>query len=191
MIVEDESITAMDITGKLRELGYEVVDVVGSGSQAIENARKIHPDLILTDIMLKGDVNGINVAESIKDLDIPVVYLTAYADGKLLERAKLTSPYGYIIKPYLEEELKTTIEMALHKHQADQLKIKDVVKKLTTKEEELKIEKLPNRFPNSDVTYNPNPVLSQGLPVARLAPLVIPGSTANLIASAGAVTLCW
>ena len=141
MIVEDESITAMDIASKLRELGYEVVDVVDSGSQAIKNARKISPDLILTDIMLKGDVNGINVAESIKDLDIPVVYLTAYADGKVLERAKLTSPYGYIIKPYQEEELKTTIEMALHKHQADQLKIKDVVEKLTTKEEEFKIEK--------------------------------------------------
>lgn len=142
MVVEDESITAFDIAGKIEDLGYNVVNIVGSGNKAIKNARELQPDLILMDIMLKGTVDGIYVADALKDLDIPVVYLTAYTDEKILERAKETSPYGYIVKPYRENELKATIEMALGKHKADQEKIKQVTEKLTTKEQELKIEKV-------------------------------------------------
>lgn len=141
MVVEDEAISAIDIAGKIEDIGYRVIDKVGSGSKAIENARILRPDLILMDIMLKGGVDGIKVSNALQDLDIPIVYITAYADEKTLKRAKETSPYGYIVKPYTEEELKTTVEMALHKHQADQEKLRKVIKKLTTKEEELKIEK--------------------------------------------------
>ncbi len=142
MLVEDESITAMDIASKIEDLGYNVVDIVDSGSEAIEKAKKLHPDLILMDIMLKGNTTGINVAESIEDLSIPIVYLTSYTDEKTLKNAQKTSPYGYLIKPYREQELKTTIEMVLHKHQKDQERIGSVAEALTTKEEELKIEKI-------------------------------------------------
>ena len=139
MVVEDENITALDIAGKLEDLGYEITAVVSTGSLAIEKARKLHPDLILMDIMLKGDMNGIQVTKSIEDLFIPVVYLTSYSDEKTLKRARETSPYGYIIKPYNEDELKTTIEMALHKHIKYQETIESEVGSLSTKLNEIKI----------------------------------------------------
>src|SRR5690606_6529588 len=88
MVVEDEAISAIDITNKIEDMGYKVIDKVSSGSKAIENARMLRPDLILMDIMLKGSVDGINVSKSLRDLDIPVVYITAYADEKTLKRAK-------------------------------------------------------------------------------------------------------
>ena len=138
MVVEDENITALDLADKLKDLGYEIVAVVASGSLAIENARKLRPDLILMDIMLKGDMDGIEVMESIEDLFIPVVYLTSYSDKKTLKRARETSPYGYIIKPYNEAELKTTIEMALHKHIKYQETIKSEIESLSTKLNEIK-----------------------------------------------------
>lgn len=138
MVVEDENITALDIAGKLEDLGYEIIAVVSSGNSAIENARKLHPDLILMDIMLKGDLDGIQVTESIEDLFIPVVYLTSYSDEKTLKRARKTSPYGYIIKPYNEDELRTTIEMALHKHIRYQETIESEVESLSTKLNEIK-----------------------------------------------------
>ena len=138
MVVEDENITALDIAGKLEELGYEIVAVVSSGTLAIEKARELHPDLILMDIMLKGDMDGIKVTKSIEDLFIPVVYLTSYTDEKTLQRASETSPYGYIIKPYNEEELKSTIEMALHKHVRYQETIESEVESLSTKLSEIK-----------------------------------------------------
>jgi 1,2-diacylglycerol 3-beta-glucosyltransferase len=139
MVVEDENITAMDIAGKLEDLGYEITAVVSSGSLATEKARKLHPDLILMDIMLKGDMDGIQVTKSIEDLFIPVVYLTSYSDRKTLKRARETSPYGYIIKPYNEDELKTTIEMALHKHIKYQETIESEVESLSTKLNEIKM----------------------------------------------------
>jgi cellulose synthase/poly-beta-1,6-N-acetylglucosamine synthase-like glycosyltransferase/CheY-like chemotaxis protein len=139
MVVEDENITALDIGGKLEDLGYDVVAIVSSGKLAIEKARKMNPDLILMDIMLKGDMDGIDVTKSIDDLSIPVVYLTSYTDKKTLKRAKETSPYGYIIKPYNGDELKTTIEMALHKHIRYQETIKSEVESLSTKLNEIKM----------------------------------------------------
>ncbi len=142
MVVEDEGITAMDLAGKLEDLGYRTVAIVSSGNEAIEKARKLHPDLILMDIVLKGDKDGINVAEILKNMYIPVVYLTAHGSEQILKRASETSPYGYIIKPYRENELKTTIEMALHKHQKDQEMIGSVAETMTIKEDELKIEKI-------------------------------------------------
>jgi cellulose synthase/poly-beta-1,6-N-acetylglucosamine synthase-like glycosyltransferase/CheY-like chemotaxis protein len=139
MVVEDENITALDIGGKLEDLGYDVIAIVASGSLAIEKARKLHPDLILMDIMLKDDMDGIEVTRSIDDLFIPVVYLTSYSDKKTLKRARETSPYGYIIKPYNGDELKTTIEMALHKHIRYQETIKSEVESLSTKLNEIKM----------------------------------------------------
>jgi 1,2-diacylglycerol 3-beta-glucosyltransferase len=139
LVVEDQNITAMDIAGKLDDLGYNVTGTVSSGCDAIEKARELNPDLILMDIILKGNLDGIDVSKSIEDLNIPVVFLTSYADKLTLKKAQETSPYGYIIKPYGENELKTTIEMALHKHQRNQEEIKSEVGLLTTKLTELKI----------------------------------------------------
>ncbi len=118
LIVEDESIVAMDIQQSLTKLGYEVMGVASTGKKALEYlSKKSKPDLILMDIMIKGDMTGIDIAEHVNTQDkIPVIFLTAYADDKTLEKAKLTEPYGYILKPFKEIDLKTNIEMALHKH---------------------------------------------------------------------------
>jgi cellulose synthase/poly-beta-1,6-N-acetylglucosamine synthase-like glycosyltransferase/CheY-like chemotaxis protein len=138
LVVEDENITAMDLSDKLKGLGYNITAIVSSGSLAIEKARKYHPDLILMDIMLKGNMDGIEVAKSLEDLFIPIVFLTSYSDEITLKRAREISPYGYIIKPYKEDELKTTIEMALHKHIRYQETIEYEVGSLTTKLNEIK-----------------------------------------------------
>jgi DNA-binding LytR/AlgR family response regulator len=117
MVVEDESIVAKDIQQSLKKLGYNVVDVCSTAEAAIESAIEKKPDLILMDIMLKGEKSGIDAAEEIKkSLSIPIVFLTAYADESTLNKAKITEPYGYIIKPFKEIELHTTIEMAIYKH---------------------------------------------------------------------------
>ncbi len=117
LIVEDERIVAEDLRETLGALGYEVVGIVPSGEAAIEQAAAHHPDLVLMDIMLRGNLNGIDAAQHVRDrLDIPVVYLTAYADDATLARAKVTEPFGYLIKPFEERELLTAIEMALYKH---------------------------------------------------------------------------
>ena len=139
LLVEDENITTMDIANKLDELDYNVIGTVSTGYEAIEKARELNPDLILMDIMLKGSLDGITVSKSIEELNIPIVYLTSYSDDKTLERAGETSPYGFIIKPFNQDELKTTIEMALHKHQKNQEEIQSEVGLLTTKLGELKI----------------------------------------------------
>lgn len=116
LIVEDEAVTSMDIRKSLIELGYSVCAIATTGELAVRKAGELHPDLILMDIMLAGKMNGIEAAEEIKkQYHIPVVYLTAYSDDSYLAKAKLTEPFGYILKPFRELELKTTIEMALYK----------------------------------------------------------------------------
>ena len=120
LVVEDESIVAKDIQNSLKKLGYIVPTVVASGEKAIEEVEQTRPDLILMDIMLKGDMSGIEVANIIRErFDIPVIFLTAYADDNTLAKAKLAEPYGYIIKPFKEKELQTTIEMGVYKHEKD------------------------------------------------------------------------
>ena len=120
LIVEDESIVAKDIQNSLKNLGYNVTTVVSSGEKAIKEIEENKPDLVLMDIMLKGDMTGIDAAAIIHDrFDIPVVFLTAYADDNTLSKAKLAEPYGYIIKPFKEKELQTTIEVALYKQDKD------------------------------------------------------------------------
>lgn len=120
MIVEDEWITADDIKMSLQSLGYAVTSISSSGEKAIQNAEKDKPDLVLMDIVLQGKMDGIEAANQIHSrFHIPVIYLTAYADEKTLERAKTTEPFGYIVKPFLSEDLKIAIEIALYKHKAE------------------------------------------------------------------------
>jgi len=120
LVVEDEAIVALDIQNRLKHMGYEVVSVCSSGEDAVDRAGKLKPDLILMDIMLEGEMDGIEAAGIINDnFGIPVVYLTAYADQQTLERAKITNPFGYVIKPFEDRELQTTIEMAVYKFETD------------------------------------------------------------------------
>jgi len=117
LIVEDEGIIAKDIQSTLNRLGYSVIGIASSGEEAIKKAMEIHPDIVLMDIVLEGAMDGVEAAGYIHDhFDIPVVYLTAYSDDTTLQRAKITEPFGYILKPFHEKELYTTIEMALYKH---------------------------------------------------------------------------
>ncbi|RJP21565.1 MAG: PAS domain S-box protein [Candidatus Abyssobacteria bacterium SURF_5] len=117
LIVEDEGIEALDMQQRLESFGYTVSGVASTGKEAISMARETRPDLILMDIMLQGDVDGVTAAEDIRTrFDIPVIYLTAYADEHTLQRAKKTEPFGYIVKPFQERELHITIDMALYKH---------------------------------------------------------------------------
>ena len=121
LIVEDEGIVALNIQTRLEGLGYNVVASVSSGEEAIEVAGKTRPDLILMDIKLDGKVDGIEAAAEIRRLfQLPVVYLTAYTNDETLNRAKLTEPYGYILKPFEARDLCTTIEVALYKYQMEQ-----------------------------------------------------------------------
>ncbi|MBI4965425.1 MAG: response regulator [Desulfomonile tiedjei] len=125
MIVEDEVVVAMELEEALKAMGYRVNAIVSSGEEAISRVDKVPPDLILMDIKLHGDLDGIETAGRIRERhDIPVVYLTAYADEHRLNRAKMTEPYGYLIKPTSERELRTTIEVCLYRHQQEK-KIKD------------------------------------------------------------------
>jgi len=120
MVVEDEIIVAKSIQERLDKLGYSTPVIVTSGEDAIKKAGEINPDLVLMDIKLTGDVDGIAAAEQIRHrFDIPVVYLTAYGDSETLQRAKITEPYGYIIKPFEERELQSNIEIALYKHKME------------------------------------------------------------------------
>jgi len=117
LIAEDENIVAKDITRTLRKLGYSVLDCVKSGEEVLKKAEEIKPDLVLMDIMLQGKINGIEAAEEIKNnFDIPVVFLTALVDNETLQQAKITEPFGYILKPFDERTLHSSIEMALYKH---------------------------------------------------------------------------
>ena len=121
LIVEDESIVAKDIQFSLNKLGYAVCGIASSSDKAIDLAGKEQPDLVLMDIMLKGDINGIDTALKMKELfTVPVIFLTAYADEATLEKAKIAEPYGYIIKPFKEVDLQTTIEVAVYKHGKEQ-----------------------------------------------------------------------
>ena len=119
LIVEDERIVAEDIKMSLHKIGYEVSGIAVTGMEAIRKAEKLKPNLVMMDIILEGEMDGIEAAEIIRSrLDIPVIYLTAYADDTTLERARMTEPFGYILKPFEDREVHSTfiIEMALYKH---------------------------------------------------------------------------
>lgn len=132
LVVEDEGIVARDIKGTLQNLGYEVTDTVSSGKKAIEKAEECRPDLILMDIKLQGKMDGIEAAHRIHArYDIPIIYLTAYSDENMLKRAKITDPFGYILKPFSDRELHSSIEIALHKHEMEH-KLRESAKLLAT-----------------------------------------------------------
>jgi CheY-like chemotaxis protein len=132
LVVEDESIVARDLQSRLKNMGYDVPAVVAYGEKAIEAAEEHRPDLVLMDIFLKGSIDGIMAAEQIRArLDIPIIFLTAFADPDTLQRAKLTEPFGYILKPFEERELLTTIEMALYKHKMEK-RLKESERRMST-----------------------------------------------------------
>lgn len=114
LIVEDEFVIALDLQKRLVSLGYKANDIVSNGKDAIRVAKKTKPDLILMDILIAGEMDGIETASEInKEMEIPIIYVTAYSDRAILERAKLTNSYGYVTKPYNERELISTIEIAM------------------------------------------------------------------------------
>ncbi len=120
LVVEDEAIIAEDIAIRLEKMGYEVVEIVASGEEALATCSRTQLDLVLMDIMLDGEMDGIEAAELIRvQFNIPVVYLSANGDDSTLERAKITEPFGYILKPFKEKELRATIEIAISRHQAE------------------------------------------------------------------------
>jgi diguanylate cyclase (GGDEF)-like protein/PAS domain S-box-containing protein len=121
LIVEDERIIALDLQRRLEKFGFHVCGLVPSGREAIDSAGEMAPDVILMDIMLSGDIDGIEAAVQIRKLyQIPVIFLTAYADENTLQRAKEAEPFGYILKPFKERELYTTINITLYKSRVDQ-----------------------------------------------------------------------
>ena len=121
LVVEDENPVALDIKNRLTKLGYSVSGLASTGESAIKKAEDKKPDLVLVDIVLKGEIDGIEVARYIhENLDIPIVYLTAYADDELIERAKHTEPFGYILKPFQNKDLRSNIEIALYNKHASQ-----------------------------------------------------------------------
>lgn len=120
LVVEDETIIAEDLADKLRLLGYDVVAICVSGDQAVAAAERLRPDLVLMDIRIEGPMDGVEAAELIRTrCDLPVIYLTAHADSATLGRAKLTQPFGYILKPFDEQILSIQLELALYKHRAE------------------------------------------------------------------------
>lgn len=136
-VVEDEAIVSKDIQVCLKKIGYDVTGAFSSGEKTIEALESQQPDIILMDIMLSGKMSGVDTSAYVKEnYGIPVVFLTAYADEKTISKAKVTEPYGYVIKPFKEIDLRTSIEMALYKYKKE-------------KEKQLNPEKSTINFPSS------------------------------------------
>lgn len=128
LIVEDEQIIASDLKMTLEYLGYDVTDIADSGEYAISVSGKERPDIVLMDIVIRGEMDGIDAAKEIRSrFNIPVIYVTAYADRDFMERAKITEPFAYLIKPVDEKELRNTIELALYRKE-----VEDKLKRLAT-----------------------------------------------------------
>lgn len=120
IVVEDEILVARDLQDRLTEMGYEVPEIAGTGAEALDLVERFRPDLVLMDVRIRGRIDGVETAERIRESHgTPVVYLTAYADDTTVSRAKITEPFGYILKPFQERELETTIEIALYRHNAE------------------------------------------------------------------------
>lgn len=141
IIVEDEAVTALNLKFDLEDLGYEVPLTVDNGIEAIEKSKEIFPDIVLMDIKLKGDMTGIEAANKISELGIPIIFLTANTDDLTSFEALKTIPYGYLTKPYSNRDLELTIGMVIKKHEADVKTIIKTENKVSEKNEELIIEK--------------------------------------------------
>ncbi len=143
LVVEDESIVAKDIENNLKNLGYDVTECVRSGESAIISVEKKKPDLVLMDIMLQGSQSGIDTAEKVfKFYNIPVIFMTAYSDSKTLKNAVKAEPFGYLIKPFENTDLRNVIEVAHHKHKISQNIIKTNIElEKKVKERTMELEK--------------------------------------------------
>ena len=131
MVVEDEWVVADQLCRNLEDLGYKVCSTASAGDEAISKVEADSPDLILMDIVLKGEMDGIEAANRINSqFNIPMIYMTAYTNQEYIERAKQTKPFSYLVKPFNQKELQANIEMALHRHLADK-EIKDHMDRLT------------------------------------------------------------
>ena len=120
LVVEDDRVVARDLAQQLTRLGHSVVGVTARGDDAVRLAIETKPELALMDIRLEGAVDGIEAAQQLRErCRVPVVYLTAYADDRTLERAALTEPFGYLLKPFDDTQLRTAIEIALYKYDAE------------------------------------------------------------------------
>ena len=170
LVVEDEGIVAIELQDILEGLGYDVPAAVATGEEAIRETGKARPDLVLMDITLTGDIDGIEAAEQIRArFDIPVVYLTAYADDKTLRRAARTEPAGYLLKPFDEGELRTTIEITLYKHRARKVQrrrdaILDTSMQRAAIQQPSPIEKRPRQADKADTA---------GRPPVRMEPTIL------------------
>ncbi len=120
LIAEDDPTLAQDLKYKLENLDYEVAGITDSGEQAIALAERLRPDLVLVDIQLAGEMDGIQAAEQIRAFRVPIVYVSGHCDGPVLERAQRTEPYGFILKPYRTDDLRISVELSLERHRAEQ-----------------------------------------------------------------------
>ena len=121
LIVEDEAVVALHLRQALTKLGHKVAGIATTGDQALKLIDEVFPDIILMDINIQGEMDGIETAKRIpRYLHIPIIYLTAYSEDTTLKRAADTCPYGYLIKPFLDRELHATIKMALERSRADE-----------------------------------------------------------------------
>ncbi len=139
MIVEDEVLIALEISEDLKSLGYDASLVVHNSENAIKQAESEKPNLILMDIKIKGKMDGIQTARIIKSkIEIPIIYLTAYATEDLIARAKMTEPFGYLVKPVDRKELHTTIQMAMYKSRMEKER-NELLEKLQKAREDVKL----------------------------------------------------
>jgi CheY-like chemotaxis protein len=146
-ICEDELIEAEDIRQTLEKLGYAVSGIARSGESVLQSLTTTRPDIVLMDIHLAGGMDGIETADRIRILyNLPVIFLTAHADETTLERAKVTEPYGYVLKPFGERELHSAIEMGLYKHRMEE----------QAKENERTIRVLANAIPDAIMLLDHN-----------------------------------
>jgi len=120
LIAEDDPTIAQDLKYKLENLDYEVAGITHYAEQAVDLVKTLRPDLVLMDIQLAGEMDGIQAAEQIRILRVPLVYVSGYCDGPVLQRAQLTEPYGYILKPFRTSDLRISVEMSLQRHRAEQ-----------------------------------------------------------------------
>ncbi len=158
LIVEDEKIIALDLQRRLEKYGFEIVDLAATADTAVESAMANLPDIILMDIMLGGERDGIDAAIEINGrVSIPIVFLTAYADERTVERAKAAEPVGYVLKPFKERELHTTIDIALYKARVDR----------TLKEQERLFAALLNNINDALVAVDENHTVRFLNPVAQ------------------------
>ena len=155
LIVEDELVTVELIRDVLQNRGYSIVGDAANGDEALALIERHRPDLIMMDITIKGEIDGIELTRIVNEkYQIPVIYLTAFADRKTVERAKTTESYGYLIKPFGEMELATTIEIALHKHRLDR-KLRESEKRYRTLFETMRDAVYMHDMAGTIIDFNP------------------------------------